>query len=97
MEIDFDAHDEDEPTRSGEYGLWLAVVTNAVLHLLQYRSELARQFIFDPENPFFQMVCERLGYDAAAVREQIRARLHQGAVMRRSGTRPGEDMTANPD
>jgi hypothetical protein len=69
----------DEPIRGGVYGLWLRVTTDAVVSYLEYRSERARQFIFDPENQFFQMVCEQMGYETDAFRERIKV---AGKLMR---------------
>lgn len=61
----------DDLPQDGIYGLWLRVTTDAVIHLLKYRSNIARDFLFDPDNPFFQLVCDELGYDPAALRERI--------------------------
>ena len=68
---DTDTIFDDKPMHGGEYGLWLRVTTLAVVQYLTYRSDAAQQFIFDESNPFFQLVCDELGYDPAALRERI--------------------------
>lgn len=91
---DTDTIFDDKPLHGGEYGLWLRVVTDAVVHLLKYRSNTAREFLFDRDNPFFDFVCERMGYDADAVRERIRRTASQdapgGAIRLRDGQDAGE-------
>ena len=86
---DTDTIFDDKPLHGGEYGLWLRVTTDAVIHLLKYRSNIAREFLFDESNPFFDFVCERMGYDADGVRERIRRMASQdrsgGAIGSRNG------------
>lgn len=84
---DTDTIFDDKPLHGGEYGLWLRVTTDAVIHLVKYRSSIAEQFLFDRDNPFFDFVCERMGYDADAVRERLRRTASQDG--RGGAVRPG--------
>ncbi len=59
---------------SGIYGLWLAVTNLSVAELAKDPSRGAADFLYDPENEFFDLVSEGLGYDSDWLRNRIRQR-----------------------
>jgi hypothetical protein len=58
----------------GEYGLWLRVLVLSVLELRgrRFSASGVKDFIFDPENPFFEFVAGELGFSPEGLRERIR-------------------------
>ncbi len=72
MHID-DLLDGEPSLRSGEFGLWLKVFSLSFLELQKGRftGSAAKEFLFDPENPFFDYIAGELGYEAADFREKI--------------------------
>jgi len=67
----------DNHETGGVYRLWLAVMTDAVETLQDGRfwTKGAEEFLFDPENQFFNYVCHVLEQDPDAIRERIKAGL----------------------
>jgi hypothetical protein len=66
-----DLNTEDALPQSGIYGLWLRVTSLSIVYFLKYQNELARDFIFDETNVFFDLVCEQMGYEPRQVRRMI--------------------------
>lgn len=83
--IDTD-HIPDEPEHGGAYGLWLRVMYLSVLELQEGRfsTHRAEEFLFDPENIFFDFVAGKLGLGPEGMRERIRKNQHD-----RSKKNPG--------
>ena len=69
--VTHDAEDDEFLPASGTYGLWLRVTSLAVTYFLEYQSALARDFIFDEDNIFFDFVCEQMGYEPGQIRRQL--------------------------
>jgi hypothetical protein len=72
-----DLFDSDTAFRSGEIALWMAVTIDAFFALQDNggNQEMARVWIEDPENHFFEAVCDELGYSSDGLRERIREAL----------------------
>lgn len=83
--LDVDIHHASPSLSSGELRLWLAVMLDAFISLRdQWGSEdLARQWIEDPENPFFEALADHLGYTPEAFRRRIRKALQRAAKVER--------------
>ena len=66
---------ELEPSdKSPEYFLWLHVTLDAVETLKRYGyNKASSDFLFDPENQFFILVCDELGYSPDILRTRISA------------------------
>lgn len=65
------------PNRSGVYMLWLAVTIDAFFTLKDGlgNEAIARGWIEDPDNIFFDAVCEQMEFSPDAFREHIREAL----------------------
>jgi len=82
-EIDLDALLVSQCHESGGvYGLWLHVMLLSVYEFIKgkYSTGPAAAFIFDKENPFFDFVCDQMGYEPNNLRKRIR-----GAAERAKG------------
>ena len=82
MATDLDEMLDSEPAfRSGEVALWVAVLIDAFFTLRDGGGyqDMARGWIEDQENGFFEAVCDEIGYSPAGLRERI------GEALKRSG------------
>lgn len=68
----------DTPNLSPEARLWLACLRDAVRALREKRfgnntpaKAYARDFLF-ADHPFFEMLCDSLGYDPEAMRRRVK-------------------------
>lgn len=80
-----DLFDSEPAFRSGETSLWLAVLIDAFFTLRDgggYQN-MARGWIEDPDNLFFEAVADELGYSPAGLRERIREALKRSGKVRR--------------
>ena len=80
-----DLLDSEPAFRSGEVALWMAVTIDAFLALRDGGGyqDMARGWIQDPDNGFFEAVCDEIGYSADGLRQRIRealARAHEDHV-----------------
>jgi hypothetical protein len=76
--IDLDFIQESKPSnQSGVYKLWLAVTIDAFFTLRDHlgNERMAREWIEDPDNIFFDAVCEQIEFSPEALRERIREAL----------------------
>jgi len=70
---DIDSLLETPELKTGEYGLWLRVFIISVFEIRSGRwNTAAKDFLFDPENEFFDYVSDCLGYDPEAMRARIK-------------------------
>ena len=82
FEVDIDYNLDDPNAKSGVYGLWLHVLYISVceyLHANKFSQVAAQDFLFDPENVFFDYVSDSMGYEPDALRQRIkkaRQRVH---------------------
>ncbi len=68
LEMEVESH-----PRGGEYALWLRVTRLSVWEFKNKRfNDAAKGFLFDRNNPFFEAVCDGLGYEPEAIRERLR-------------------------
>lgn len=75
---DHDDLPEDAPALpSGEVALWIAVLPDAfsTLQVSGGYQAVARGWIEDPENVFFEALTDEVGYEPAGLRERIREAL----------------------
>lgn len=72
-EPDIDAIIDDIPAaHSGVYRLWLAVALHAIQSLKTGENiGSARTFLFDPDNPFLDAVCDGLQIEPESLRERV--------------------------
>jgi hypothetical protein len=77
--------DSEPAYRSGEVALWVAVLIDAFFSLRDHGGfqEMARGWIEDPQNIFFEAVADRLGYEPDGLRERIREALKRSGKSRR--------------
>ncbi|MGD0275388.1 MAG: hypothetical protein ABSB79_04930 [Syntrophales bacterium] len=78
IEHDFDFILDSKPSnKSGVYELWLAVTIDAFFTLRDGLGNegMARGWIEDPDNIFFDAVCEQMEFSPDALRERIREAL----------------------
>ena len=78
IEPDFDFILDSKPSnKSGVYMLWLAVTIDAFFTLRDGfgNKAMARGWIEDPDNIFFDAVCEQMEFSPDAFREHIREAL----------------------
>ena len=76
--VDIDYLDDPE-AKSGVYGLWLRVFFISVFEYLQghrFSQVAAEDFLFDPENVFFDYVSDAMGYEPQALRQRIKKAKH---------------------
>ncbi len=68
---------EEPSLRGGEFGLWLRIFCQSFFELKEGRvsTQAAEDFLFDPENVFFDYVAGELGFDPEGFRERIREAL----------------------
>jgi hypothetical protein len=74
-----DLLDSEPAFRSGEVALWMAVTINAFFTLRDgggYQN-MARGWIEDPDNGFFEAICDEIGYSAEGLRQRIREALER--------------------
>jgi hypothetical protein len=78
--------DSEPAFRSGEDALWLAVTIDAFLTLRDGGGyqEMARGWIEDLGNIFFEAVSDRLGYAPDGLRERIREAVKRSGEDRRA-------------
>ena len=75
LEVNIDYNLDDPNTKSGVYGLWLHVLYISVceyLHANKFSQVAAQDFLFDPENVFFDYVSDSMGYEPEALRQRIK-------------------------
>ncbi|MGD0276815.1 MAG: hypothetical protein ABSB79_12335 [Syntrophales bacterium] len=78
IEPDFNFMLDSKPSnQSGVYMLWLAVTIDAFFTLRDGLGNegMARGWIEDPDNIFFDAVCEQMEFSPDALRERIREAL----------------------
>lgn len=77
MQHDLNDLDDLQPSdKSGEYALWLRVLTLSFFELKKHHyHQAARDFLFDEENYFFEVVAAELGYEPDTLRKRIRGAL----------------------
>ena len=78
MDSNIDDLQASPSLRDGVTGLWIAVFVDACEMAIRYRNKRAEAYLFD-ENPFFDLVAERLDYTPEGLRERIRAALRRKA------------------
>ena len=81
FEVDIDYNLDDPNAKSGVYGLWLHVLYISVceyLHANKFSQVAAQDFLFDPENVFFDYVSDSMGYEPDALRQRIKKARQRG-------------------
>ena len=81
LEVNIDYNLDDPNTKSGVYGLWLHVLCVSVceyLHANKFSQVAAQDFLFDPENVFFDYVSDSMGYEPDALRQRIKKAKQRG-------------------
>jgi hypothetical protein len=74
----FDELLDSEPLQPGPIALWLTVTLDAFLTLKRIRgADMARSWIFDPENFFFDAVADAIGYSPEGLRQRIQEALER--------------------
>lgn len=72
---------EEPLLREGEIGLWVRVFLDAVLTLRTGGdgAAVARDFLFDETNPFFEGLANELGFDESRLRDMIKRDLERAS------------------
>lgn len=84
-EIDPISSDESPGIPDGPLRLWFTVLVDCFISIRDGwgNQETARQWIEDPENPFFEALADHLGYDPEGLRRRIRKALQRAAKVER--------------
>ena len=75
LEVDIDYNLDDPEAKGGIYGLWLHVLYLSVceyLHADKFSQVAAEDFLFDPQNLFFDFVADSMEYEPQALRGAIK-------------------------